>query len=337
MTAPRSYVQIVYEGVDISQDIAPDLISFTYNDNEGGKSDDISVKLKNDHGRWSNEWMPQDGDTIEATIIKETSSGIKQFYCGTCTVDDLSLSGPPSVIEINAVSVPIDNSIRRQKKSRAWENVKLSEIAADVANTGGLQLVYLPEDSESKDPEFQRKDQREEPDLAFLQRLCDDEAYKLKVTDRQLVVFNPEFMQQKDSVITLTLGESAIISWGLEQQAHDIYKTVTVEYKDPGTGEINSFVYTDTDVVRGNSFKVVQRVESIAEAERLAKATAYKKNRLKVEGRLSIIGNPDITTGVTINLQGFGKFSGKYYVNNSSQSVENGYVTNIDINTAEDA
>ncbi len=336
MSAPRTAVKLVYEGVDISADIAPDLISFSYKDNEGGKSDDISLKLKNDHGKWSGDWLPQDGDTVEATIVKETAQGIKTFYCGTCTIDEIKFSGPPITVEINAVSVPIDNSIRRQKKSRAWESVKLSEIAGDVADTGGLQLLFLPEGG-STDPSYERKDQRDETDLAFLQRLCDDERYKLKVTDRQLVVFNPEKMAEQPEIKTITLGQSDIINWNLEQQAHDVYKTVTVEYKDPNTAEVNKFTYTDPDIKRGNSFKVVQRVESISEAERLAKATAYEKNRRKAKGSLTLVGDPDITTGATVQLAGFGQLSGKYYISDSSHSVANGYITNIEVTTAKES
>lgn len=334
--APRATVQVIYEGVDISQDIAPDLLSFVYNDNEGGKSDDISLSLKNNHGKWSGAWLPQEGDTLEATIIKETDAGTQTFYCGKCTIDDLKFAGPPSTLEINAVSVPIDNSIRRQKKSRAWEAVKLSEIAADVAATGKLQLLFLPSESEGVDPAYDRRDQREETDLAFLQRLCNDEAYQLKVTDRQLVVFNPKFMEQQDEIATYTLGESSILSWDLWQQAHDVYKTVTVEYKDPKTNKLNSYTYTDESVNRGNSFKVVQRVESVAEAQRLAEATAFRKNRLKVEGSLTVFGNPKIATGSTINLKGFGKFSGKYYIKNSKQNVDNGYTTTIEVTTVQE-
>lgn len=334
--APRATVKVVYEGVDISQDISSDLLSFVYNDNEGGKSDDVSLKLKNNHGKWSGAWLPQEGDTIEATIIKQTDAGTQQFYCGKCTIDDLKFSGPPSTIEINAVSVPIDNSVRRQKKSRAWENVKLSEIAADVASNAQLDLLFLPEDSAGVDPTYERRDQREETDLAFLQRICTDEGYQLKVTDRQLVVFNPEAMQQQPEIATYTLGESAIMGWNLNQQAHDVYKTVTVEYKDAATNKLNSYTYTDPDITRGNSFKVVQRVESIGEAERLAKSTAFNKNRLKIEGSLVVFGNPNIATGATIMLNGFGKFSGKYYIKNSKQNVEGGYTTAIEVTTVQE-
>ena len=334
--APRATVKAVYEGVDISQDISADLLSFVYNDNEGGKSDDVSLKLKNNHGKWSGAWLPQEGDTIEATIIKQTDAGTQQFYCGKCTIDDLKFSGPPSTIEINAVSVPIDNSVRRQKKSRAWENVKLSEIAADVAGNAQLDLLFLPEDSAGVDPTYERRDQREETDLAFLQRICTDEGYQLKVTDRQLVVFNPETMQQQPEIADYTLGESAIMGWNLNQQAHDVYKTVTVEYKDAVTNQLNAYTYTDPDITRGNTFKVVQRVESIGEAERLAKSTAFNKNRLKIEGSLVVFGNPNIATGATIMLNGFGKFSGKYYIKNSKQNVEGGYTTTIEVTTVQE-
>src|SRR5690606_25054093 len=49
----RTWVELQYNGAMITHDIAPDLLGFTYTDNEPGKADDISITLKNDHGKWS--------------------------------------------------------------------------------------------------------------------------------------------------------------------------------------------------------------------------------------------------------------------------------------------
>ena len=142
--ALRTYINITYKGVNISTDIAADLLSFSYTDNESGTPDDIV--LKNDHGRWNDDWMPTLGDKIIASIIQEGRGAGKPLSCGTFTLDQFDVSlGGGSTVSMKGVSVPSEKSIRRTTKSRGWEKVKLSEIAADIASTGGLRLTYATE------------------------------------------------------------------------------------------------------------------------------------------------------------------------------------------------
>lgn len=325
--APRTHVEVIYSGTNITKFIEADLISFTYTDNDGGKSDDVSIKLKNDHGRWSNEWFPIKGDTITTAILIETDDGVRRLSCGVCSIDEIKLSGPTSELEINAVSVPINTNIRRLKKSRAWENVRLSEIAADVAENGGLDLLYLTD----IDPQFDRRDQREETDLQFLQRQCDDLDFKLKVTDSQLVVYNPEELEKEPAVATIERFEENVISYDFTTQAHDLVKTVVVEYSDPKTGNYNQFVYDVPGIERGSRHKITQRTESIAEAERLAKATARKMNSKEVTGSLSLIGDIKYLSGVNIELVNFGVFDGIYSVIKTEHNVGSGHVVTLEL------
>lgn len=330
--APRTFVEVIYSGTDITREVSDDLIVMTYTDNETGKSDDVSLTLKDNDGKWSNEWLPIEGDKLTLTIITESDAGVKRLPCGVCTIDEIKFAGKPSTLEINAASVPINTTIRRQKKSKAWENVRLSEIAADVSKNGGLDLLYLIE----SDPEFIRRDQRDETDLQFLQRVCDDVGFKVKVTDSQLVVYDPVAQENLPPVKTYRLNQDNVLSYDFTSQAHDVYKVIIVEYSDPQTGEFNDFTYQVPDIERGGEYKVTQRCESIAEAEKLAKATAHAKNRRKVTGTLSVIGDTDLSSGLTIRLEGFGGFDGVYYITKSTHAVGSGYVTNLEMNRVDD-
>lgn len=329
---PRTFIEAIYSGVDISRDVSGDLVSMTYTDNESSKSDDVSLTLRNDHGKWSGPWMPIEGDKLTLTIIKQTAEGVKRLPCGVCTIDEIKTVGKPSVLEINAASVPINTTIRRQQKSRAWENVKLSEIATDIAATGGIELLYLIDN----DPEFDRRDQRDETDLQFLQRVCDDYGFKVKVTDSQLVTYDPVAMENLPPVKTYKLFNENVLSYDFTSQAHDIYKTIIVEYSDPQTGKLNEYTYQVPDVERGGEFKITQRCETIAEAEKLAKATAHRKNRRKISGTLSVVGDTDLSSGLTIRLVGFGNFDGVYYITKAEHTVGGGYVTSVEINRVDE-
>jgi phage protein D len=69
MDTRRAYVEIIYEGKNITDNIAPDLKNFSYNDNASGTADDITIELKDNLGKWIEGWAPTKGDIINATII----------------------------------------------------------------------------------------------------------------------------------------------------------------------------------------------------------------------------------------------------------------------------
>ena len=82
----------------------------------------------------------------------------------------MSVSGAPRTFEMQAVSTPLNQPIRRKAITKAWESRTLRGIAEEIAAENGLQLFFDVEE----DPQYDRRDQKEESNLAFLQRLCED-------------------------------------------------------------------------------------------------------------------------------------------------------------------
>lgn len=330
--ARRTRLIVVYAGTDISHEISGDLLSFTYTDNEGGKSDDVAITLKNDHGLWSGAWLPARGDKIMATIWQEGDGAGLPLQCGVFTVDEIEVSGPPSTAAIKGISVPSNSDIFRRKSSRAWEQVRLSEIAQDVAGKGELAMQFLPDN----DPLFDRRDQRDETDMAFLKRLCDAEAFAVKCTDEQIVIFSPEEQSKEPPVYVLINGMSDIKSYRFSAQNHDVYWKCTVEYTDPKTGKVNKFTHEQEGMDKGKEKKIVERASSLADAERMAKAGLYDANRNEVTAAIDLVGNTHVMAGVNIAVVGFGRFDGKYYVKAATHTVSNGYTTSLELSNTRD-
>jgi phage protein D len=69
------------------------------------------------------------------------------------------------------------------------------------------------------------------------------------------------------------------------------------------------------------------------EAEDLAKAELERLNQTLVTGSCTIIGNPLLTPGMTVDLRKVGRrFSGIYYVTNVTNTIDsNGYITAFDV------
>jgi phage protein D len=323
----KTLFDVIYQNVNITAHMSPDVLSMSYTDNEDGQVDDISIILKNDDGKWSGDWTPKKGDFIDLSF-----KPINQIVleCGKFQVDGITCFGPPSVVEVTAVSVPVSSGIRRDLKSNAWEKTTLKDIATSIAKLANLELLFLI-DGDSN-PYYAREDQMEESDLKFLHRLCQDEGLSLKVTDSQLIIFAQEMFEQKDPIATLTLGIDEIIRYSFSTQSTDLYKSCTCKYRVPKKRKSLSYTWVDPSVEEGSNLKIRKLVANLDEAKRKAKAALRLKNRYQNTGSLVLVGDTRLVAGVTINLDGFGSFSGKYLISKAVHSIgASGYTTSIDV------
>lgn len=352
-------------GQDVSQSVLPDLLSFTFSDKETGEADELRLTLKDETGKWAATWKPDGGEVVDAYLA--TGSGADELHCGRFYVDSMSVSGAPRTFEMQAVSTPLNQPIRRKAITKAWESRTLRGIAEEIAAENGLQLFFDVEE----DPQYDRRDQKEESNLAFLQRLCEDEGFSIKVTDQKIVIFDQRSYEAKEPIKTITLGVSDVLSWSFNSQQSETYKTCVVAWRDmkkkskdsaggydfsktpekSGTVDeeleklrtldyraqknpaVNYFSYTDPTVdASGQEYRVRKRVTSKAEAERLAKATLRKVNLRRVTGSLTVIGDLSLLAGCVIACEGFGSFDGNFIIESSSHDVGGGgYTTSLQL------
>lgn len=351
-------------GQDVSQSVLPDLLSFTFSDKETGEADELRLTLKDETGKWAATWKPDGGEVVDAYL----STGSDELHCGRFYVDSMSVSGAPRTFEMQAVSTPLSQPIRRKAITKAWESRTLRGIAEEIAAENGLQLFFDVEE----DPQYDRRDQKEESNLAFLKRLCEDEGFSIKVTDQKIVIFDQRSYETKEPIKTITLGVSNVLSWSFGSQQSETYKTCVVAWRDlkkkskdsaggydfssssGSTGEnpdrdleelltpdyraqknpaINYYRYTDPSVdSSGQEYRLRKRVTSKAEAERLAKATLRKVNLRRVTGSLTLIGDPSLLAGCVIACEGFGSFDGNFIIESSSHDVSgSGYSTSLQL------
>ncbi len=370
MSGPiQTYLRLLFTeaGTSVTQDILPDLLSFSYDDKETNEADEISLTLKDPTGKWASKWKPDGGEIVRAYIATGTVDGKKgrELFCGKFFVDSLRTSGSPRVFEMRAVSIPLNTPIRRKMVTKAWEKKTLKGIAQEIATAAKVKLLFDSQDN----PSYDRQDQKAESNLKFLSRLCEDAGLSIKVTDSQIVIFDQAFYEKKKPVKTLKLGVSDILSWDFESQQSETYKTCTVSWRDPkkkqkgssggynmdlekGDGgddpeydmdlqkvkkkvnvAVNTYTYTDPNVEdNGQEYQVKKRAASLDEAKRIAKATLRKLNLRSVTGSLSLVGDTSLVAGVVVELKGFGSFDGRFYIESASHSVStSGYVTSISV------
>lgn len=342
MEARRISAIIKYNNKDISVDISKYLKSISYTDNLSGEADDLHITLEDRDGLWQSTWMPEKGALLDATLQQkywQNLSALPQsLRLGLFEIDEITSSGYPSEVQIKAVSVPDNNTLRGTERSRSWEKAKLQVIANDIASAAGMSLFWDTEEN----PVLDRAEQTEQSDLSFLYAICKDKGLALKISDKKIIVFDEAKYEAEKAKITI-LKPGAVYKeesgmkylfvgtgYSLRTKIRDIYAACRVNYQQGSSKSNIEATYTVAGK-KGKTLQVNEQVESVAEALNLAKKRLREKNKGEVTGSLNMLGNFVLLSGVTVDLLGFGAFDGRYLITRASHDIGSGYTTNIDV------
>lgn len=341
----QAFLSLLYEGKDISEQIAPYVLSFSYTDNAHGKADDLQVTLEDREHAWKGDWYPEKGATLTASIRcedwEETGAPAKIMRCGTFTIDEIELSGPPDTVTIKAISAAVTKSLRQQRKTKAWENASLKQAAQDIADSHGLTLVY-----HGPEWKFARMDQRETSDLGWLKRMAEQRGMNLKVAEDSIILMSRKGYDAKAPVKTLTRGTEAIKSFRFKDKTDDVYDETEVAYHDPAGKETKRFAFknpyagdeTQTYVrgsgkkkKRGDRQMVNRRLDAQDDGLDVVASEARGKNQDENDASLSLMGDLDLRATMTVALAGFKRFDMTYFVETATHSFDRsaGYTTEL--------
>lgn len=342
MEARRILTIIKYNNKDISADISKYLKSISYTDNLSGEADDLQITLEDKAGLWQSTWMPEKGALLDVMLQQkywQTLSALPQsLRLGLFEIDEITSSGYPSEVQIKAVSVPDNNTLRGTERSRSWEKAKLQVIANDIASAAGMSLFWDTEEN----PVLDRAEQTEQSDLSFLYAICKDKGLALKISDKKIIIFDEAKYETEKAKITIVKPgtvykkESGMkylfvgTGYSLRTKIRDIYAACRVSYQQGSSKSNIEATYTAAGK-KGKTLQVNEQVESVAEALDLAKKRLREKNKDEVTGSLNMLGNFVLLSGVTVNLLGFGAFDDKYLITRASHDIGSGYTTNIDV------
>ncbi|OIB04831.1 hypothetical protein AK95_14535 [Paenibacillus sp. LC231] len=354
----RASLLLKYNGKEMGTEYLDKyLIDFTYEDAPSGDQDSFSVTLDDRDANWQGTWKPNFGDKLiaEITVINWDKPGEKaKLPCGSFGVDSIDIAGPPDTVTINAVALPIDGASSDQEvRTKAWEKAKLKTIAQDIASRAKLKLLY----SASSNPTYERLDQTDQTDFSFLVQKAKDEGIAVKISGGKLVLFDEEEFEKKPAVLDIVKGKGNIISYSFsDSSTTTAYGSCVVTYRPPApakkakkkgkgtaltvaaapktssskviTGKYNLTKAQGLPVLRIN-----ERVENVAEANRLAKNKLREHNKQAGLGTFELDGDIRLASGITINIKGFGRFDGKYIIVSATHRIGSNaaYTTDIQI------
>lgn len=359
MNTARAKLQITYQKKDITEALDKYILGWTYTDNLTGQADDLQITLEDTAQLWLGPWMPEKGASINAKIVRQNwdkEGATDTLPAGLFEIDEIEMTLVPSVVTIKALSVPQSKSLRGQQKNRAWENTKLSVIARDIAKKSGLKLIYDVTD----DPEYDRVEQSGETDLEFLSRLCNDEALALKVTGTSIAIIDEQKYEKKAPIATIrrrktvrydadlrknvteygppevvfgnTVSKTGVKNISARTTMQGVYRSCRIEYQNSKTKKKIQHTFTPPNPPKTDRVLFVnERVSSAGEAVRLAKKKLRQANKESVTVSMTLTGDTHFVAGVTVMLQGFGAFDGKYLVTKATHSQSSGYETMVEM------
>lgn len=348
----RAWLIVTYNGKDISESLAQYVLSFSYTDNLTGQVDDISITLEDRAELWEADWMPERGATLDITICTYNWSDLyseeQDLQLGKFEIDELEVSSAPNVVTIKAVAISIsdDSTLRSTLRSHTWENISVQKAANDIAWQNGMKLQWYCDDN----PNIDKLEQNDESDLDVLQKICDDAGFALKVTTDTIIIFDVEKFEKEDvyaeyyhpGTTILNIVENqpkpvqtdALLNYSFKAKIRDVYKKCHVKYaKDKDKSVIEStFIAPDKKEKEGATLEVHQQVSSQAEADRLAKKKLREKNCEEFTGSFASDGNMGLCAGETIEMIGFGNFSGKYIITQAKHDISSsGFTSSVEI------
>lgn len=340
--ARRTKAEISFDGVNITKSIQPYLLSVTYTDNEEDETDDLQVRLQDRDSLWLEKWLNEAIDAASAAKLKMDVVFVRENWsggghdailpCGVFELDSVNAAGPPASITIKGTSLPFSSQIRQTPKSKAWESYTLPGIAQEMAGANGMTCMY---ESAIK-PFYERVEQLKTSDIAFLSTLCHDAGISLKATNNIIVLFDQSAYEAKGAVLTLRRGGGAYTKYKLDVGAADSqYSSCRVSYVDPVTKKcIEGFAKIEdynADAKNNQQLEVSAKVASAAEAKALAEKRLRLHNKYSKSATFTIPGNPNVVAGVTVMLERWGGWDGKYIVKQAKHTVDNsgGYTTQV--------
>lgn len=350
--APRFEVMIGEKKLAVN--VSKEIIDVTVSEKiDTGATFKLTLHDEFDMNKQKFKWLDEANFTVGnlITIDMGYGSNLSRMIMGNITsLEPSFFASETPTLTIGGQDLSYDY-MKRPTPARDFSEKKYSDIAQTIAQEAGLLAVV--DDSKEPTGKFEPTicKKNDETYYAFLSRLKDKIAFIFDIKGQTMYFVKPE--DDKKEILALELGKD-IISFSPTLKTTGLLAGVEVRGhnpRDPKTPIIGrAMAGSETNKERGkitgsellakkNSkhlpIKIITDVvvNSQEHAEAIAKAELIKASDTLIEGKVECIGLPQIRTGVSVILDKMGeRFSGKYYVTETTHTVNNsGYRTSFSV------
>ncbi|MEG0519373.1 MAG: hypothetical protein RR555_11000 [Bacteroidales bacterium] len=313
MEVTTPIIKIIYAKKDVSADFLPILKQLTYTDNLSGTASDLDMELDNRKEYFFNDWYPAVGDEVKCQLGYKGSALLD---CGTFYVDEASLSNNGAdTCNIRAISLPVSalhNTVQKKRKEGSVSSI-VKEVAAELKM------------SAKGDLSGEWKGMQNESGLKFLSRIARETGRILKVEGLDIVFYNITDLAKSAQ---LTIQRSDTSNYDIRDKAAGRYKICTVKHWDKKQKLM--FEGTAETQVEGGAITVWEDVSDASAARTRAKEILTSKNKSGLEISLSLPGDVRLQAGVSVKIDGFGRFDAVYFIDQAKHIIsETGYTCAI--------
>ena len=274
-------VIVIFNKVDISDEIAHSISSLNYTDNSKNAIDDLELELENLDYRWLKEWYPDENAQLLVGIHEEKENETNFLDLGTFYVDEPTFEN--NRLNLKCLALPLDQNIRDQKNSVAWERITLKELVTQIASKHEMNAEIYADDEF-----FERLDQNQETDLAFINRVVKETGLNMKVSDDKIIIFDDEEMEKNDTIEIFNINDERIRSFSLKKKNKEIYDNVEVSYYDPDKKKVIKETITKKELEKRNQVTTESSEEKSSEnkkSKNSSKSSKDKKSSKKVKSK----------------------------------------------------
>lgn len=195
-------IKMLYKGIDISDKI--DVYRCWHEMNAEGRTDNVRISIEDTYDMWD-RWQPKRGDEISLT-----GNGVE-----TGIMYITSLSPENGLYTITAASAPAGAF---EKKSKAWQDVRLLQIGNEIAKLHGLDFKAYDIDNYR----YRYLIQDNITDLAFLNKMCILEGCAFLVFDKTLIMYSE--VKREAIIPEITLNVNNDVRYKLYDNSGRSYK-----------------------------------------------------------------------------------------------------------------
>ena len=330
MKARQSSVVVKYNGKDITKTITDYIEGFEYKDNASGTADTVTLKLNDTSGKWHGSWIPVQGDYVEPTIKltnwkKEGDN--RKYNCGFFLIDDMSFSAPPAIANVGGIATPINTDFNVTKKSKTWKKTSTKGILSSIAKSAGIGLFYS-----AQDYPIEELEQSDQENVTFAFNLCSSYNLAMKLYNKKIVVFDQVEYEKKKA--SFTIKRADVESWSGKKGMTRQYDGVSISYTDSKKNKTLTYKF----MLKNGSriMKLNETAENLQDAEVKAKAKLLEHNRQCQTMSIKVKGDTKYISSKCVQLEGFGKLDGKYYIDSVTHSKDpgSGYTCSMELHLA---
>ncbi|MCI5996097.1 MAG: hypothetical protein MRZ45_09185 [Blautia sp.] len=268
--------RLYYNGVDITNEVK--VIAATIDQYTGSERADTMELVFSDEDGWGS-WKPKTDDQIR--YIRDGSDS------GTMYIYDMSLESSLTVLYVTSTPITM-----RTRKTKAWEQVYLTQIGKEIAERSGMsfEMVNLA------DQYYSYIKQEKETDAAFLGRLAMLEGAALLIYNGRVILAKESELEAKDPTAYLDLNGGYYEYYDRSNEAYGSATLTVGQYKGVSIADKNN-----TKQYNANADKI--QASSDSECTRFAAGVLRNKNKGLTNFTLKTTLMLEIAAGITCELE----------------------------------